>query len=225
MIDGYECGQSSTHDGFPRDSSTADKQFAPGSLKLPGAGATTVRVSSLLNSLPRWFLKTTGSLRSFLLSILSMPRHSSSMSTSQSRYALWPMPIPYPEVFSKSGKHSSGKRDDLKRLVSLQVVCLDWLTLGCPNAAPSSLALGNRLLARQWTAVKYLAYLCVDGNTPDSVDVAFMGRAASKVENLEKTIGALARAVAFLKDGEKSYFSSSLSSSGDYREYGRIGRC
>ena len=46
-----------------------------GGLKLPGAGATTVRISALMNSLPRWFLKTSGTLRSFLLSILSLPRH------------------------------------------------------------------------------------------------------------------------------------------------------
>ena len=86
------------------------------------------------------------------------------------------MPLPYPEVFCKSGKRGSGNRDDLKRLVSMQVVCLNWLALGCPKAAPSCLALGNRLLARQGSAVKYLSYLCVDGCTPLSVDAAFMGQ-------------------------------------------------
>ena len=195
-----------------------------GGLKLPGAGATTVRISALMNSLPRWFLKTSGTLRSFLLSILSLPRHTSSMSTSQSRYSVWPMPLPYPEVFCKSGKRSSGNRDDLKRLVSMQVVCLNWLALGCPKAAPSCLALGNRLLAKQWSAVKYLSYLCVDGCTPLSVDAAFMGRAASKIEGLEKSIGALARAAAFLKEGEKSYFASGVNGSRDGKVSNRIGQ-
>ena len=178
--------------------------------KLPGSGATTVFVSALMNSLPRWLLKANGKLRSFLLSILDVPRSLKKVSSSTTCSSVWPMPIPYPEVFSSAGSLRV-ERADLKRLVSVQVVCLSWLALGCPDAAPSSLAIGSRLRARQWTAVKYLEHLCVDGNTPFSVDAAFMGRAAAKVESMEAVLAALSRAGAFLKEDGNQYFSSQLS--------------
>eukprot|EP00435_Cladocopium_sp_Y103_P017908 s2227_g4.t1 len=176
---------------------------------LPGSGASTVLVAALMNSMPRWLLKSHGKLRSFLLSILEVPRSLKRASTSIPCSAVWPMPIPYPEVFTKGSDPISGLAH-LKRLVSIQVVCLSWLSLGCPEAAPGYLAIGTRLKARQWTAVKYMEHLCYDGNTPEEVDAALMGRSAAKVESMEEVLAALSRAVAFLKEDENLYFSSRL---------------
>lgn len=105
------------------------------------------------------------------------------------------MPVPYPECFCK-GKASSGDVA-VKKLVSIQVVTFSWMVLGCPRVAPDFLAIGSKLSAKQWSVVKYLHHLCSDGNTPNSVDPAFMGRAAAKMEDNEKAVEALARAVAF----------------------------
>lgn len=182
---------------------------AGSSAELPGASATTVSVPSLLNSMPRWVLRSHSTLRGFLLSILSSPWRSSSSPTTLKCPPTWPMPIPYPEAFSKHG--CSDERSGSKKLVSLQVACLSWLQLGMPSTAPSCLALGAKLSSGQWSVVKYLEHLGSDGNTPNSVDAAFMARSATKVESLEATLDALGRACAFLKEEEKSYFTGTLS--------------
>jgi hypothetical protein len=103
--------------------------------KLPGAGASTVYVSALMNSMPRWLLKSNGKLRSFVQSILDVPRSLKRASSSPSCSAVWPMPIPYPETFSSSSLLKVEKLY-LKRLVSIQVVCMSWPALECPPAAP-----------------------------------------------------------------------------------------
>ena len=49
---------------------------------VPGLAATTVKVQSLLNSLPSWTLRAGGALQGFLLSMLSVPRRLISARTS-----------------------------------------------------------------------------------------------------------------------------------------------
>ena len=186
-----------------------DGGVSSGRFDLPGATASTVHIASLLNSMPRWVLKCSGALQGFLQSILANPRRLVSRNTSERCLNLWPMPIPYPECFCKGNESLAGAAT--KKLVSMQVVTFSWIVLGCPCKAPNSLALGSRLSAKQWSIVKYLEHLSSDGNTPNSVDAAFMGRAAAKMENMEQAVGALARAAAFLQEEEKKYFSCKLS--------------
>eukprot|EP00435_Cladocopium_sp_Y103_P062852 s652_g24.t1 len=113
------------------------------------------------------------------------------------------MPIPFPEGFSSGGY----MHDDAhtKRLVSLQVVTFDWLVLGRPKSAPDSLKLGNKLSARQWDTVRRLEHLSFDGNTPELVDAAGMGRRAAKVEGFEDTLHAIGRAVDCLQVFDNAY--------------------
>lgn len=191
------------------DRQRGDGVVDAGRFHLPGATASTVHIATLLNSMPRWVLKCTTALQGFLQSILSNPRRQVCHSTSERCDAIWPMPVPYPECFCK-GKASSGDVA-VKKLVSIQVVTFSWMVLGCPRVAPDFLAIGSKLSAKQWSVVKYLHHLCSDGNTPNSVDPAFMGRAAAKMEDNEKAVEALARAVAFLEEEEKNYFSCKLS--------------
>ena len=159
-----------------------------------------------MNSMPRWLLKSTGKPRCLLQSILDVPRTLKRASSSRSCSAVWPMPVPYPEVFSSSSSLVVEKVH-LKRLVSFQGVH-ELVALGCPSAASGCLAIGSRLKARQWTAVKYVEHLCVDCNTPVSVDAAFMGRAAAKVEGMEMeaVLAALSRAGALLREYENNIF-------------------
>ena len=170
--------------------------------KLPGMDASTVRVSSVVNSLPRWILNTKGSLKGFLLSILK-PIGDVSSPTSRLKASappgasVWPMPVPYPEAFGSS-QHGVCRVLWEKKLVSLQVIVLSWLHLNRPSSAPVFLRLGGWLTSKQWSAVKTMLRLVCDSNTPEFVSAVDMGRSASKYESVEKTLGAMARAVGSL---------------------------
>ena len=184
--------------------------------RVPGAMASTVRVASLLNSMPRWLLRSKGSLGGFLHSIVMKPSRNSKSSTSAQDLAeefdhgVWPMPVPFPEVFRCGG--GSAPPIAWKKLVCLEVVVLSWLHLGCPDVAPSFIRLGQRLSRLQWNVVNQLRGLCVDSNTPEFVDAVAMGRAASKFEDLEGTIAALSRAALCLHDDGRGYFAGGGSS-------------
>ena len=165
-------------------------------VKVPGISASTVRVPALLNSLPRWLLQLNSGFRGFLLSILQ-PLGSEARSTSSSS-SLWPMPPPYPEVF-RSQVRKEIQNAHRKRLVALQVIAFDWLVLNEPSSAPESIRIGRPLNGRQWSAVKMLEHLDFDGNTPEFVEAADMGRGAAKVESFEDAISAVARAITALQ--------------------------
>ena len=191
-------------------SPTGPSRYDGGMAFLPGERASTIVPRSVVNSLFRWVLKTKGAFRDFLLSIVAMPKGKYSCSTSTSDglqfRPLWPMLVPYPEVFTK--KVNSGD-DWLKSLVCLQVMALSWLHLGRPCGAPAEMRLGAALTPQQWNVALRLRHYSVDGNTPEFVDASSMSRAASKMESMEETIAALHRSLASMHvDG--SYFGERL---------------
>lgn len=187
---------------------TSEKEVS--GCRVPGARASTVCVASLVNSLPRWLLKSKGGLGGFLQSIVKKPSETMPSPTSAQDLAesfdrgLWPMPVPFPEVF-RCGS-CAGVDAVWKKLVNLEVVVLSWLHLGCPNAAPSFLRLGRPLTRLQWSVVNQLRGLCADSNTPEFVDAGAMGRAAGKFEDFESVVAALSRAAYSLHDDGKGYF-------------------
>lgn len=97
--------------------------------------------------------------------------------------------------------------------IGMQVVVMGWLVLGMPQVAPATLHLGHKLSSAQWSVVRMLEFLIVDGNTPEFVDAAKMGRSASKVEDFEFHLDALSRMVESVHVGGQLYFGSSLTSS------------
>eukprot|EP00435_Cladocopium_sp_Y103_P036916 s1777_g9.t1 len=182
---------------------------APKPKTLPGERASTVRVPSFINSMPRWILKMKGGLAGFLRSMLEFPSETKCSPISTASSLLWPMPVPFPEVFRR--RRDCPHSDDwLKRLVSFQVILMSWTALGCPRRAPASIALGTRLRAKQWRVVRTLMGLNVDENTPQLVNASNMGRSASKFENVEDMLAALARAATVLQDEENAYFGGEL---------------
>ena len=208
---------SASHHGHGTDDVGSSRRFDP-----PGANASTIKVASFLNSLPRLLMKTRCGLSDFLQSLVMT--HELADSSTSSRSSIWPMPIPFPEVFLPGSVR--GKGAHLKRLVSMQVAVMDWLVLGMPKFAPRSIKLGKKLSSRQWSVVRMLEFLVVDGNTPEFVDAASMGRAASKVEDFEFHLEALARMVAAVHVGEPHYLGSSLTSSMAFDPWGDEGlRC
>lgn len=148
--------------------------------------------------------------------MVAQPKDPNSGSTSGldgaelSSLPLWPIAVPYPEVFTKKVDSDDAW---LKRLVSLQIVVLSWLHLGEPSAAPSPLRLGSKLSAEQWSVVSMLRHLNQDGNTPIKVDASMMGRSAAKFEGIEKLLAALYETSTALQDfgGGSDFFSADLS--------------
>ena len=172
----------------------------------PGKPASTIVIPAFLNALPRWILRLNCGLQRFLRSIISMPL-STTCSTFEER-STWPMPLPYPEIFRAGG--AAVAKFHVKKLVCMQVLVFDWLHLGRPVAAPHFLRLGSKLTARQWSVAKMLEYLSFDGNVPNSVDATAMGRAATKFEGFEESLGALSRAVGSMQASFGTYFGSRI---------------
>ena len=105
------------------------KESVSDNLKLPGSAASSIRVPAFLNSLPRWLLSVRCGFQGFLRSILMNPERSSCSTCTTS--PLWPMPLPFPEVFRK-GATCSVAMAHVKRLVSMQIAVLNWFVLGRP---------------------------------------------------------------------------------------------
>ena len=105
----------------------------------------------------------------------------------------WPCPAPYPEVFVRGARGPRGWR---KVQVCLIVLLLSWLHLGCPSQCPATCALGTKLSAKQWQAVRTIEGLAWDCDFSVPIDAAEMGRAASKVEDQDRVLAALSRAAA-----------------------------
>ena len=135
-------------------------------------------------------LKCKGRLASFLHSILSGSPLLCDEGTSPR--PLWPLPLPYPEVFRSGSQSGAGWK---KRRVCLQLVVLNWLFLGQPDVAPRSLKLGLKLMPAQWKVVRLLEDLAEDDNSVQKVDACGMGRSASKTESQDDELGALHRAL------------------------------
>ena len=169
---------------------------------LPGERASTVVPAAVANSLFRWALNTQGAFRDFLLSVVTMPKDKNHCPTSspggEVHVPIWPMPVPYPEVFTK--KVDSGK-EWWKGLICMQVLALSWLVLGEPHAAPMEIRLGASLTPQQWSVVSMLRHLSFDSNTPEFIDAKMMSRAAAKFESMEDTIGSLHRSLMACDDG------------------------
>ena len=169
---------------------------------LPGERASTVVPSAVANSLFRWAVKAQGVFRNFLLSVVAKPKDDNLRPTlkrgGEMHLPFWPMPVLYPEVFTK--KVDSDK-DWRKTMICMEVLALSWLLLGEPDAAPVEIRLGVPLTPQQWSAVNMLRHLSFDSNTPELVDAKMMSRAAAKFESMEDTIGALHRSLLACDDG------------------------
>lgn len=118
--------------------------------------------------------------------------------------SLFPMPIPYPEVFEKRFKESS-TRQATKQIVVMLVIVLDYLYLNRPRSVAGSLEPEQRLNKRQWEGVKRLEGYVEAWTTVSPIGPAEMGRTAAKMEDLESLLNSLEKeALAIAKDD--SYF-------------------
>lgn len=103
---------------------------------------------------------------------------------------LWPMPVPYPlALVSKSA--SSATHVPVQLAVNLLVVALNWLHLRRPRTCPSEVVLFQKLSKSQWKVVRYMEQALTAWNISDPIDSSMMGRAASKVEDIELLLAKL----------------------------------
>ena len=178
--------------------------------RVPGSRAPSVSVPGFWNALPSWVLRGRGHFCRFFRSLLRGDNHPAP--TSQ----VWPCPLPYPEVFRQGSHGSSLWR---KKQTCLIVGLLSWLHLGSPASAPPGLGLGTSLSPKQWRMVRRLEHLAWDSEVFPRIDAPAMGRTASKVEDQDEVLAALARAAASLEGScnyiapDRAFYNSAASGS------------
>lgn len=118
---------------------------------VPGATASTVDVHSSWQSLFRVLLQTEGSFQRFFNSIFRRPATPRDEGTA----SLWPMPLPYPEVFKSCQDGSDDDRSvrAFRLAINGAVFVLNWLFLRRPLVAPAEIVLGRPLKKAQWRVV------------------------------------------------------------------------
>ena len=82
-----------------REGATTAEQQKPSAPRVPGAGAPSSDVLKIWNSMSRWILKSHTPFAKFLQSMQDLlpPVEGSTAPT------VWPMPIPFPECWSREG--------------------------------------------------------------------------------------------------------------------------
>ena len=165
----------------------ADACSAPEPRRVPGAGASTMKVASMWNSVFRWLLKSkSGKLTSFCrLTLLKRAGRANNPCTSE---AVWPLPLPYTE---DDLRHSESDDAAMKRAMTFAVLILNWLQLGEPSKPPADYQPDARLTAEQTQMIQRLQTFFEDWKKHPPVDAASMGRTAAKVESLEEQLTVL----------------------------------
>ena len=161
----------------------------PGSVKVPGAGATTVH-AGIWDLAFRVLLRARCGLSAYLHSILAS-RAAVEVAPEEQ---VWPMPLPFPEVHRRA---SGKKQRDASRKLGLNyiILILNWLSVGERLVGTDAIRLGARLNKKQWMVVKRLTPLVDGWNAQGSVDADAMGRSAAKVESIEEELHRLEEAV------------------------------
>ena len=184
-------------DGGGREEAITVEQQKESAPRVPGAGAPSSDVLKIWNSMSRWILKSHTPFAKFLQSMqdLRPPVEGSTAPT------VWPMPMPFPECWSREGADLVDlpfSKRALRKLLNLMVSALSWLYMGRPKTAPRQMALHRPLSAQQWKVVRRFERLVTEVHRTQTVTFRDMGRNASKVESLDFTLCQLHEAAAAL---------------------------
>lgn len=146
----------------------------------PGSNASTVRATTLSNSMLRWMLRSkAGKLSSFLNSFLAGASKGNKPCTPRS---VWPLPIPFWIDASTEGDDSEVA---VKRAINAMVLVLNWLHLKSPAHIPKNFDAFAPLTDVQQTVVERLRRFCSHWLEAGEIAAEDMGRTASKIEDLE----------------------------------------
>ena len=158
--------------------------------RVPGARATTVH-SDVWDHCFALVGKNRSSLSRFFYATLS----SCASVEKAPDWKIWPMPLPFPEVFRRKANR---RQPDIGRKlgVNFLVLILNWLHWGGRGDFPfGSVGLGTKLNAKQWSVARRFADWVDLWNKHSEVDATAMGRSAAKVESIEDVLRSLGNAV------------------------------
>lgn len=155
--------------------------------QIPGAGASTMKVASMWNSVFRWLLESkAGKLTSFCrLTLLKRAGRANNPCTLE---AVWPLPLPFTEDDVKKAEPEEAAK---MRGLDFAVMVLNWLHLGEPSKPPATYQPDAELTEEQSEMVQRLQRFFEEWSEHPPIDAAAMGRTAAKVESLEGQLAAL----------------------------------
>ena len=171
-------------------------------IRVPGSRASTVTGVKTFHSLLRVVFRTDCRLSSFARSFAAQRFEHHFDDTAPT--SLFPMPIPYPEVFERKNEKSSA-RQATKQIVVLPVIVLNYLHLNRARSVAGALAPKQRLNKRQWGGVRRLEGYVEAWTNVSPIGPAEMGRTAAKMEDLESLLNNLEKEAATIAK-EYSYF-------------------
>lgn len=163
----------------PQVPDRSDSEF-----KLPGSQASIFVGGSAAEMLLRSVLRHRGRLGGFALSFVLHQPSCSSSSTSQS--GVFPLPVPYPEVFEAGSIRVRRPILHRKKFVNALIILLNFLHYRRPRSV-KGFSFRRQLTGRQWEVVRRFEYFA-EAWLVSRVGPEEMGRTAGKVESLEKLI-------------------------------------
>ena len=160
---------------------------------MPGAAAPPIKVTGLVNSMPRLLLTLRCSFSAFFADLARQHQGR--------RFHSGPSRSHTP----RSSRLVVEARE--KRLLNLAVAALDWLYLRRPARAPPGLEAGTPLTKKQWHMIELLGELVGDGYESLVLGPADLGRTASKLEDQDAILGALHRTLLSAERGLPRYMA------------------
>ena len=144
----------------------------------PGCRASTVHAHTWWTSSFRLLKRFGGVFSEFVRSFHRKP----AILRDEGTAVLWPMPLPYPaELISTN----SARTKSFRRGVNLTVAALNWLHLRRPRTCPAEIVLFRKLTKLQWKIVRFIESALTAWDVSEPITATGMGRAASKVEDIE----------------------------------------
>lgn len=194
-------GEGSAGGGLKPSVKDATMTADAGGRKVPGAGATSVLGYELWNGL--FTALSRGRSR---LKLAWFHARASRAQTRAPPGALWPLPVPFPELHRK-GANRSQKDASRKLGLNYCVIVLNYLHGSERHWKSVIPPLGTPLNGSQWDLVQRLRRQVDVWNAEAVVTSAEMGRSATKVESLEEVLNQLQAEAEIVHSGLKSYGS------------------
>ncbi len=168
--------------------------------RVPGARASTLSVSDIWQTLFRHVFQFNGHLGNFLRALAN---GTSKPLKGAPTASLFPMPLPYPDVFSSA---CIDKQDShFKKLINLQICVLDWLHLNQPFNPPYDICGNVELNVQQQQVVNRLWKLQEAWFLHEAVPARDMGRTAAKQEAFEDVLCSLSSQAKDLASSQSGY--------------------
>ena len=173
-------------------------------IRVPGARASTFSGAATLRSCLSFLLGGRCRLGCFARSFAAQ-QFTRSNPNDAKLVEIFPIGLPYPEVFAKRYQDQPAALS-VKKGVTALVIVLNYLYLGRPTRADATLGMRTKLSQKQWEVVHRFESFLQAWNTILPVTPEVMGRTAGKVESLEDVLAELEFFSKQLSSANSSYF-------------------